>query len=298
MILDVVAVISNPCRFKSRYQLYREFEQRMLANPLVRLTTVELAYGERPHEVTDSRHIQLRTEHELWHKENLINIGISRLPSDAKYVAWIDADISFVRDDWAEETIHQLQHHQVIQLFSHAIDLGPERETLHVHRSFMYCYHEKMSGSKTYCHWHPGYAWAARRETLNQLGGLMDHAILGSGDHQMATALIGKGKGSIHHGVTDTYKARCAAWEARATQHVRKDVGYVPGTILHYWHGRKKDRRYRERWDVLTENQFCPDRDVWKDSQGLWRLNPDSIGLRDGIRAYFRARAEDANTTG
>jgi hypothetical protein len=88
------------------------------------LYTVELAYGERPFEITDAAnpcHIQVRGEQEFWHKENLMNIGLSRLPDSAKYVAWIDADISFVRADWAIETVHQLQHYDIVQLFTHAL---------------------------------------------------------------------------------------------------------------------------------------------------------------------------------
>lgn len=95
-ILDVVAVISNPFRYKSRYNLYRAWE-KTIHDAGARLTTVELAYGQRPFEVTERdnpRHVQFRSAHELWHKENLINLGISRLPVDAQYIAWIDADIN------------------------------------------------------------------------------------------------------------------------------------------------------------------------------------------------------------
>ena len=100
-VLDVVAVVSNPCRYRSRYDLYRAFERHMHASG-VRLTTVELAFGERPWEVTEPdnpRHVRLRTAYELWHKENLINLGVQHLPRDWKYVAWIDADVSFARPD-------------------------------------------------------------------------------------------------------------------------------------------------------------------------------------------------------
>src|ERR1700677_494960 len=100
--LHIIAVISNPANFKSRYRLYREFEARMLKEG-ANLYTVELAIGDQEFAVTDSsngKHIQLRTNDELWHKENLINIAISRLPDEAEYVAWIDADVQFLRADW------------------------------------------------------------------------------------------------------------------------------------------------------------------------------------------------------
>jgi hypothetical protein len=130
--LDVIAVISNPVRYRSRYDLYRAFEA-YVSHSGARLTTVELAYGQRPFEVTDPdnpRHVQLRTGHELWHKENLINLGIQRLPRNWEYVAWVDADVRFANPQWVQETLQELQHYQVVQLFSHAQDLGPRHEPL------------------------------------------------------------------------------------------------------------------------------------------------------------------------
>ncbi len=97
--LHVVTAISNPVRYRSRYRLYRQFAQHV-ADAGAELTTVEVAFGSRPFEVTDaghSRHIQLRSREELWFKENALNIGISRLPADAEYTAVVDADFTFAR---------------------------------------------------------------------------------------------------------------------------------------------------------------------------------------------------------
>ncbi len=150
-VLDVVAVISNPVRFKIRYSLYRAFERHM-DNSGVRLTTVELVHGDRPFEITTSdnpRHVQLRTSSELWHKENLVNLGVQRLPSDWQYVAWIDADVTFARPDWVQETLQQLQNHPVVQLFSKIIELGPNHEPYDsekglVQQSFASCYRHAL----------------------------------------------------------------------------------------------------------------------------------------------------------
>ena len=50
-LLHVVTCISNPVRYRSRWQLYARFEEEM-ARAGVPLLTVELAYGERPFMVT------------------------------------------------------------------------------------------------------------------------------------------------------------------------------------------------------------------------------------------------------
>lgn len=327
--LDVIAVVSNPCRYRSRYDLYRAFEAHMIESG-VRLHVVELAYGERPFEIleNDDRvydYIGLRTGYELWHKENLINVAIARLPRDWKYVAWIDADVFFVRSSWAQETLHQLQHHHVVQLWSHAQDLGPDYEPMDRHASFAYCYlqHPELPAadtrtstglaygapvmlagpttptfpSKGVYNWHPGFAWAATREAIDAVGGLIDWAILGAGDHHMAKALIGRVREATPKGLTPRYYEKLDRWQDLAEKYVRRNIGYVPGTIIHYWHGEKKRRRYWDRWQILYKNRYNPDTDIKRDWQGVYQLEDDgtlrSIQLRDDIRAYFRERQED-----
>jgi hypothetical protein len=310
----VVAVISNPERYETRYKLFRKFMDRMEKNYRVNLYVVELAYGDRSFEITSAenpRHIQLRSDSALWHKENMINIGISRLPSTWKYVAWIDGDIDFVHPEWVAETIHELQHHPVVQLFEDAIDLGPDNQVMTTSKSFAYCYKNKLpykgkklitdtslTGYYSYAYgkgyyWHPGYAWAATREAINTLGGLFELGIVGAGDHHMACSLVGEYERSLPKGVTKQYKMQLHNWADRAAR-LHKNIGFVKGTIYHYWHGKKRDRRYKDRWSILIDNKFDPIHHVHKDWQGLLTLYPGHDTLRDEMRQYFQSRNEDS----
>jgi hypothetical protein len=90
------------------------------------------------------------------------------------------------------------------------------------------------------------------------------------------------------------YLEMCVEWQNSALQYVKHNVGYVPGTLIHFWHGKKKTRNYWGRWDVLVENKFDPDCDLKRDTQGIFQLTDRNYELRDGIRAYFRARSEDS----
>ena len=124
--LHLVGVYSNPFRWRARRQNFNDFARHMLHTPNVKLYRVELAYGERPFEVTepgDPLQIQLRTDCEMFHKENLINIGVQRFEPGWKYGAYSDGDFHFTRHDWALEAIHMLQHHEFVQLFSNYADL-------------------------------------------------------------------------------------------------------------------------------------------------------------------------------
>ncbi len=307
-LLHVVVPIVNSCRYETRYHLFEKFE-KMVLDAGAQLWVVEAAFGNRPHAIThkeNPRHIQLRTWSELWHKENMINIGFSRLPSDWEYVAWIDPDVAFARPDWVNETLNQLQHYDIVQMFSSTHDLAPDYHVLKEHPGFAYKYKNNLlhdvsitSYGKTRsltkrAYAHPGYAWAARRKAINDLGGLIEFAVIGSGDWHMAYGLIGRIKETINPKWTQAMQEHFLEWEQRAEKYIRRNIGYVPGALLHYWHGRKKDRRYNDRGRILTDNDIDPALDLKKDSQGLWQLTDRCHELRDQIREYFRSRSEDS----
>jgi hypothetical protein len=311
--LYVVTVIFNPARFRRRYALYENFAKHVqdLGGVLV---TVEVAFGNRPFEVTDPTnpfHLQVRTDQELWIKENAIRLGIehlTRVVPNWQYVAWIDADLQFQRRDIFNETVQQLQHAEVVQMFSHAVDMGPQGQHVRTDTGFMYQYVKNGAvpptstrGTKVgdrYLFWHPGYAWAARRKAMNTVP-IFELGILGAGDHHMALALVGKAELSLPKDISPGYRAAVLNWQRAAQVNIRRNVGFVPGMVTHAWHGDKSNRKYVERWQVLIETQFDPSRDLVRDVQGLLRLtdfqDERSIRLKDLIRAYFNQRNEDSD---
>lgn len=221
-------------------------------------------------------------------------------------MAWVDADVEFQNPDWVQETLAALQHHAVVQPWSHAVDLAPDHALVEpgtTATSFLYAHRHGMrshNGRYDDLDWHPGYAWAIRRDAFQALGGLLDTAILGAGDRHMAMALVGKAELSLPHGIHPAYARRVLEWQARAEAHVHRDVGYVPGLLCHWWHGRKRQRGYADRWQILVRNGFDPDADLSRDPcqggllQWPYLTTPRLRGLRDDVRDYFGSRNEDS----
>ena len=305
-LLHVVAVVANPILWRSRIALFRLFADHM-RNSGVRLTVVECAFGDRPFELADDlrfQHVPVRANTMVWTKENLVNLGIARLPQDWKYVAWIDADVTFRNPGWAAETVEALQLYDVVQPWSDCYDLGPCGEHVELHRSFCRMRWERkpivqgpQCGLGTpYRFAHPGYAWAARRQALENVGGLIETAALGAADHHMALALIGRVGDSIHAGTTDAYQRPLRLWQERATRHIAGNIGYVPGTIEHGWHGPKAARAYVDRWRILVASRFDPETDLKRNTWGVLELAGNKPELRRDVDAYFRARDEDSNS--
>jgi hypothetical protein len=300
-LLHVVTAISNPIRWKSRNRLYKEFEAHMLDSG-VRLTTVECAYGDIPHALDcapEVNHVQVYGKTQLWIKENLLNIGIQRLPRDWKYAAWIDADIFFRKKEWASETVYALQHHDIVQPWEHCYDLGPNDEHLMTHNSFARQWvKDPITTSKLgkgYTFAHPGYAWAATRGTLEKTGGLLEVAALGAADHHMALAILGKAHLSLPGGMHPNYTAAVKEWERRAMAHLGQNLGFVHGTIEHRWHGDKAARKYISRWDILKKHQFDPIADLKRNVSGVFELIGNKPEFKRDLMQYFASRNEDIN---
>jgi glycosyltransferase involved in cell wall biosynthesis len=236
------------------------------------------------------KHVKNRSDTPVWMKEKLINVGIKMISEDWKYVAWIDADITFLNPDWVQDTIEALQTNDVVQMFRTAVNLGPNNEAIKIDRGFGYMHADSGTPyvkTDKYGHWHPGYAWACTRKAFRAMGSsLLDWAILGSGDRHMAMAWIGRVLDSCPGTIHMNYKIMLMEYQHKC-QKIK--LSYVPGTILHHWHGRFEDRKYKERWDVLVRHAFDPITDV---TMSL-RLTPTGKRMEKDLKAYFEGRRED-----
>jgi len=299
--LHVACAYSNPLRWRTRRLLMNDFRRHMAASPNVSVHVGELAYGGRPFEVTgeDSNDVQLRTSHELWHKENILNVVIQRFPANWRYGAIIDADFHMTRRDWALEAIHQLQHYDFVQLFTSYADLSAQYRPYRIMPSFAWKHlhtSNTTSSQGGYSAGGPGAtggAWAFRRSALDAVGGLLDVCILGSADWHMAFGLAGKANTAPEiTRCSEPYMQAVRRWQERAAV-LKQNVGYVQNHAIHHFHGSKVFRAYGERWKILRENNFDPAKDIVRDWQGIWQLAGNKPRLRDEIRGYFRARNED-----
>jgi hypothetical protein len=244
----------------------------------------------------------------MWIKENLINIAIKYLPSDWEYVAWIDADIQFLNNNWITDTINKLKQSNILQLFQHAINLGPTGETFKLDDGFIYSYKTHISDYnnncldyylESYTTWHPGYAWAMNRDFYNKsldynILPIIDYCIIGSNDHHMATAFIYKSSSSYPEQICQEYKDKIIKYE-NFCRSINVSFDYINGTIVHYWHGSLKNRKYNDRWNILIDNNYNPSTDIYCNDKGLFKFTKKGEKFNKIIIKYFYERKEDSN---
>lgn len=312
--LHVIGVISNPVRYHSRYRLFHQWAKEMVNTPNVELHVVESVHGDRmaecypevvEGEAPSYNYLSVRTSEEIWLKENLINLAVRHLlPKDWKYVAWVDCDIHFRNPGWALESIHQLQCYQIIQPWSDALHLSFDGGILEHSQSLGYrcakgmkiAAHNKpkhVTIDDVYGSGHTGFAWACTRYFYENVEKLIDFAILGSADANMAWGCLGDIQQTVNGHMSKGFKEAMNRWQKKAVRACHKLIGYTPGRIEHNFHGPLRGRGYSSRWQILVKWQFDPFEDLRYDAQGIHHL-VGKPGLAQAIMKYNRSRIEDS----
>jgi hypothetical protein len=310
----------NPAGFRRRKVNYRLFRQH-LDLPLL---TVEWSRDGRfelgPGDADIL--IQLDGGDVMWQKERLLNIGIARLPGECTHVAWLDCDVVFANPTWAAQALARLESAQLVQLFEHVVHLAPTPiERLMQDASWrsaavikqrtgtarLYC-DAKSTGNMDVLRVEPegqsfsnpgsnGHAWAARRSLLEEHP-LFDAWVVGGGDSAYAYAAAGLSADHIRsRGLTAAHAAHFLRRARSLERSVDGGIDWVPGTLLHLWHGDPTHRKYRERFTILERHGFDPQSYLQISASGVWQWTDAPQGLPEDIRAYFEQRNEDGLVT-
>jgi hypothetical protein len=297
----------NPLRYRRRLSNFRVFREH-LNLPLL---AVELTYGS-DHELQEQDAdilVRISGGALLWQKERLLNLALAALPNDCRKVAWLDCDIVFGAVDWAEHANRLLDSFAIIQLFKNVHNLSPNGSPGESYRteieftrpSAAFSVSSGAPAATTIVHSLDsregtsanGFAWAARRNLLDQHG-FYDACILGGGDRAMNCAANRCFDELIKRQyMNQRQQDRYIAWAKPFYEAVRGEIGYLESDILHLWHGQVGDRRSRSRHEGLQKYQFDPFIDIAKDPNSCWRWNTPKREMHDYIRGYFSSRRED-----
>lgn len=319
--LAVVSCFFNPGGSAKRVSNFHAYLSSM-RNSGVRCLVVELAFGNNEFRIVDHDDvIRLRSSDVLWHKERLLNIGISQLLGEGyRKIAWLDGDIVFQDSDWPLEVANRLEQANLCQVFEtigiQTHDSGPPivapsavkyfRETGQLYqqpaRRGVAMLGGILKGGQS------GFGWAARAEVLEQVP-LFEGAVVGGGDKLIYVASLAEDfSGSQfqdlsqskfacsacgHRNRSEPYRAQMLAWAQRWSAAVDGKVDYARLHLTDMYHGKRDDRGYMTRHDILYRNEFDPANDLIRDASGClaWRRGKDT--LKREVEAYFLSRRED-----
>ena len=300
-----VTAYFNPLRYATRLANYRMFRERLR----VPLLAVELGFdGQFDLDNTAADVVIRRTGRDvLWHKERLLNEAIAALPPRCDRVVWLDADVIFVDDGWAERLAEALDHHCLVQPFARFHHLGKDEpfppltegrppdgwSLVHLLRTVALPEdHWRQGGKSKVHHYQPGFAWAAWRADVEAVG-LYDALILGSGDRAFLSAACGRQEDFvIKLGMNARQADHYLSWAGPVAALFAGDVSSLDGDVVHLWHGDIRDRGYCARYEELAAHDFDPHVDIAREEGGSWRWVSDKPRLHAFVARYFRDRRE------
>lgn len=306
---DLWAITSyfNPMSYDRRRQNYQCF-RNALGVPLV---AVELSNSEHYELRSADADVIVRTASRsvLWQKERLLNVALQHLPAHVKYVAWLDCDVIFERQDWHVAAAAELRKRPVVQLFASRSDLPRDesyrgaQSTAVVSTHCSVAKHLSTGSSRTDGSAPPdarpiwnfdcGFAWAARRELLDRHG-FYDAMVMGSGDVAMAGAALGTTAVAAQFARLNEAQSRhYESWASAFHRDVAADVGYLEGQIFHLWHGERFRRRYIQRHMEFSRMAFDPLTDLHINETGAFEWADGRDDLNRFAVEYFRSRLED-----
>jgi len=301
-----VTCFFNFSKSKHRESAYTKFAKNIKKQG-VELYSIELIYQDRKPFTRESDHsFHMRTDSVLWSKENLLNILIKKLPERIKKIAWVDADIIFDNNNWAEEASLVLDKNPVIQLasliersnklgqiqsFRASIALGYARNHNQMMRTPTDPYGwatTKSTGTPANAY-DPGFAWAATREFLTKIG-LFQYDIVGGGDATIFFSCVSENvmfaspthEERIHNHHPSHYEL-INEYNVKAFSFVKGHVGYISGVITHIWHGDGKGPLYKSRHQITRSVNFHED--LEKNDEGLlvWKNREHEQKFKDLI---------------
>jgi len=237
------------------------------------------------------RHIETDPVNCLFQKEALLNAAAAIVPGRFTKIAWLDADILISDNDWLAKASALLDDFAVIQPFRRGILTNPDwRE-----EKLLVSVAAGLHAGGHFRHYHPGFAWAGRREFFTDHGGLYERSIAGHGDIMAARAFTGSMSG---HDATEENMNQLAVkewreWAAPVTRWTGGKVGYLRADAWHLWHGETANRNYDAKRKLLRDVKPCHvenTRGCLEWTAAAHEEIPDTI---KSIAATFSARRED-----
>lgn len=264
---------------------------------------IEVAFGDSPFLIDDSADfIRIRGTRQnlMWQKERMLNIALSKLPPEYTDIAWLDADVLFDNKNWVEEMQDALEKFCFVQLFETARWLNKDGSPDIMFHTMVdqgkNLFSSGFTGEAQDNGFHPGFAWAARREVLEDTGWFDSH-ICGNGDSFIYYAIAG-------HLLAGNYlmvKNKLMGFNYSFLKFRNKiikagaagSISNISGNIRHMYHGSFNDRDYAGRQKFMIDAQFDPVEDLEIDGNGLYKWvnkNENVATLSSNLTDYFKQR--------
>jgi hypothetical protein len=289
--LYIIVPYFNFCQWKSNINNLDLFLSKNKFSKNVRIVISEGIFNSELKDYSDRvfLHLKFNFKNVFWIKENLINLAISRLPKDWKYVIWCDRDVVFDGEQWIDKSIEKLSQCDVIQPWNKLNYLDKNGNKLNaIYYSTLYT---KSGVLEKNIHGHSGMAWGINNVFYKKIKKILDWQIVGGADITLGFSF----------GIKDHKKLlklmQTKAMKKTFKKYLKnfKDIkyDYVEANIKHLWHGDLENRSYSQRYKILEKHNFDPSKDIYYNNDGVIELSESKIDLEKDIINFFMSRKED-----
>jgi len=293
----VLIAFYNPARFK-RILTNALYVINMLNEKKIPVFIIECVFHKNKQQIPNAT-LVVKSNSYMFYKEQLLNKLETIVPEKYTKLVFLDADVIFDTPDWVDQISTSLEKYDVIQPFSQSCWLTPDNTRIYSKKnSYAHAIIRKMPINKATVHdYHPGFAWAMKRDIFRKIGGFFPRSIIGGGDVTFVLNLFPfKLSDDFFYYIVDQNfgKFIIEAWrEYNANfKTVNPRLGYLSNRAFHLFHGVKEHRQYVSRYQ-----------DIYNVLKGTWNdeINVNSDGLFEFKRPednsivlkYFKSRNED-----
>ena len=231
----------------------------------------------------------------MFYKEQLINKLEKVVPEQYTKLVCLDGDIIFDIPDWVNQISASLNENDLIQPFSEACWLTPDNTKIRSKKPSyaLAIVNDQLRSPKSIHMFHPGFAWAFKREFFRKIGGFFERAIIGNGDMVFVFNFFRESLPEYwvrdvgNKFAVETWGEYHAKIKAAAPK-----IGYIQAKALHIFHGVRQNRQYTTRYKAVSHMLTGKwDDQITVNADGLFEFKNPQIS--QAVLEYFKRRNED-----
>ena len=242
--------------------------------------SIELVYGDNEATFPQSEtSFCVKASSYMFHKENLINLLVSKLPSKYTKIVCLDGDVIFENEDWINDLSKELDNNDIVVPYHDGCNLDP-------------FYDKIIFSGKTLINtrfglnegnFSSGYAISFKRTFFDELG-LYEYAIFGGGDKMVYGDYLRRPI------MVNTFNSTKRDDYLKKLKSLNLKYSYLGGIVYHLYHGNNLDRKYLERHALLKTLNI--DVEIIKNEYGVLEfIEPQKYNPI--LLQYFQDRKED-----
>lgn len=244
--------------------------------------TLELTYPGQIAALPDNDTIlHVKSNSYMFHKENLLNILVSKLPDIFTKIVCLDCDVVFDDLNWINEVSTALDRLDVVVPYHDGCLLSSTYDSI-TSNAITITDTRYKTETEFFC---AGYGIAMHRSFFNELG-FYEYAILGGGDKMLLSPFMRRQL------MINEFGSNKRSEYLSAISDMNLKYGFIPGTVYHMPHGELSSRQYLERHGLLSN--LLIDTELTKNIDGVLEFKIPSK-YNAIVLHYFKNRNEDYN---